>query len=286
MQEKLIFDLGMHLAQDTAYYLSLGYRVVAVDASPQMINSASEKFRSAYDSGQLLLLNYAISDNSGEVVDFHLSEKSEWNSLYKNISIRQGHEASIIKVETIALSDLIKKYGVPYYCKIDIEGFDHLCIKSLKKVSAIPKYISCETECLSENEQASEEKILETLHRLKEVGYKKFKLIDQQTLCPLRPYKPFYLNQKKSSVPIRTINKFLRQIHIRMIQIPWRERLSVANGFDFTFGSTGPFGEQAPGVWMDFESSKNCLLYHREAFFKLKTDYPLYTIWCDWHATY
>jgi hypothetical protein len=30
-----VFDVGLHTGQDTAYYLSLGHRVVAVEANPR-----------------------------------------------------------------------------------------------------------------------------------------------------------------------------------------------------------------------------------------------------------
>ena len=46
--QRLIFDIGMHHGQDTAYYLSLGNRVVAVDADPTLIDRARESRRAAY----------------------------------------------------------------------------------------------------------------------------------------------------------------------------------------------------------------------------------------------
>ena len=44
IKTNLIYDVGMHLGQDTAYYLSLGYDVIAVDAFPEMIENARRPF--------------------------------------------------------------------------------------------------------------------------------------------------------------------------------------------------------------------------------------------------
>ncbi len=43
----LIYDIGIHNGDDTAYYLSRGYRVVAVDANPLMMDAARQKFAEA-----------------------------------------------------------------------------------------------------------------------------------------------------------------------------------------------------------------------------------------------
>ena len=36
--ENLIFDIGFHKGEDTLFYLLKGYRVIAVDADPDLIN--------------------------------------------------------------------------------------------------------------------------------------------------------------------------------------------------------------------------------------------------------
>ena len=44
---ELVFDIGMHNGDDTAYYLSRGYRVLAVEANPSLCASARERFAHA-----------------------------------------------------------------------------------------------------------------------------------------------------------------------------------------------------------------------------------------------
>ena len=55
-------------------------------------------------------------------IDFFISEKDEWNSLKKEIAERKTSVKGVVKVGVRRLASLMDEFGVPYYCKIDIEG--------------------------------------------------------------------------------------------------------------------------------------------------------------------
>lgn len=267
----LIYDIGMHLGQDTGFYLQSGYKVISVDAFPSMIENAKEKFSKYIKEGKLVLLNYAMTDEDNQEVVFHISEKTEWNSINKNISTRQNQKATPIIVPTAKLSTLFKKHGIPFYCKIDVEGYDDKCIKTLKELDSIPQFISCETECFSENQIVTEADILATLNSLQLVGYTKFKLIEQDDLSPLYPGKSFYKYNSKESLFIRGVRKILRPLNYRIQKISNREILSFKNNYNFPFGASGPFGNDLQGDWVDYETAKATLLFHRKVFFFKKS---------------
>jgi hypothetical protein len=44
MLPNLIYDIGMHNGDDTAYYLSRGFNVLAVEANPKLAATATERF--------------------------------------------------------------------------------------------------------------------------------------------------------------------------------------------------------------------------------------------------
>jgi predicted RNA methylase len=69
----------MYDGADTAYYLDSGYRVVAVDANPELVDKAKNKFAAQITSGQLTCINAAISA-SGEPVELTLSGPVPWHS--------------------------------------------------------------------------------------------------------------------------------------------------------------------------------------------------------------
>ena len=64
--DDLIFDIGAHSGQDTRYYLKKGFRVVAVEADPELCAALRRDFADALASARLILVEAAISDHAGE----------------------------------------------------------------------------------------------------------------------------------------------------------------------------------------------------------------------------
>jgi FkbM family methyltransferase len=252
--KKLIIDCGAHKGQDTNFYLSLGYKVVAIDASPTLCEDLKNNFSGHVESNSLDVKNLAISKENGKI-SFYESQETLWNSTKHQIANRHGYAKNLIEVDSKTLKDIVEEIGEkPEYIKIDLEGNDYDAIISLSSLDRglMPTYISCETECLGEHETITEEEALKTLEALREVGYTKFKLVDQSTLCPVTMSNYSGLTRPFSS-------------------------------YQFVSGSTGFFGESIYTPWLNYEEAKNLLLTFRKWFFsspRLK-----YQFWSDWHAT-
>ena len=45
--EDLIYDVGLHIGQDTAFYLEKGFRVVAIEANPVLAHQVAVRFAHA-----------------------------------------------------------------------------------------------------------------------------------------------------------------------------------------------------------------------------------------------
>lgn len=86
--ENIIFDIGFHKGEDTLFYLLKGYRVIAVDADPDLINEWQNIFKKYIENGKLLLLNYVISDTNDVDTDFYISPNTIWSSTKVSISSR------------------------------------------------------------------------------------------------------------------------------------------------------------------------------------------------------
>ena len=177
--------------------------------------------------------------------------------------------------------ELIAEYGVPHYLKIDIEGNDGCCVEALKGIS-LPEYVSVESECVGDSTVLSDDEATAMLELLRDVGYRRFKLVNQ-----FRSW-----NSNSSNVAAcfgkRAISKAVRGL-ARLAgtsAIVWKLAHSVPAtklGIDITNGSSGPWGNDAPGVWMSFEEARSTYLQKRHSFFA--EDRPLYSFWHDWHAT-
>lgn len=209
--DDLVFDIGMHQGEDTAYYLAKGYRVVAVEANPELARQCRERFADAIGSGTLTVVEGAIAANAEGPVTFYIDRNSLWGSIdpawvRKKRVLRKQQAISVPAVDLIAC---MNRYGTPYYMKIDIEGADRLCLEALRGAAALPAYISMEAE-ISDPEALKRE--LELLRRL---GYRRFALVAQGAHG----------------------------------EISTRTRSGDRLAFRFPAGSSGPFGEDLRGAW-------------------------------------
>ena len=276
--ENLIFDIGFHKGEDTLFYLLKGYRVIAVDADPNLINEWQNIFKKYIENGKLLLLNYVISDTNDVDTDFYIGPNTIWSSTKVSISSRMCCKAIKKKIKSKRLDHLFHEYGTPFYCKIDIEGNDIIALQTMEKVSEKPVYISVETECIGEDEDIAGHE-LDTLNALYQLGYRKFKLVDQRTLTVL-DYNCFYKNNSEHNwfEQIETNCKYAEEL---IVLSDTDQRVKFT---DFFPGSSGPFGEELAGKWYDYPQAKEMLKKHRED--KMRLNEPAWTFWCDWHATF
>ena len=169
MNKGLVFDIGFHVGQDTDFYLTKGFLVVAVDANPLLIEDGRKKFAKQIDAGRLVLLNVGIGRDF-ETLPFYVNKQlSEWSSFDKQIGTSRGDYYKI-EVPVVTLKSVVDKYGVPYYIKIDIEGHDLMAIQSLRGMEDKPKYISVENG------------EVHMINELFDQGYKWFKFVNQANI--------------------------------------------------------------------------------------------------------
>src|SRR5690348_13468276 len=166
MNDRLIYDVGMHTGEDTAHYLKSGFNVLAVEANPVLAEQNKIKFAKAIEEGRLNILNVGIASKEEVLVFYKNLRLTEWSSFDKELGSRGGGYEEL-KVNCVTTESLFATYGVPYYLKVDIEGYDYLCIDALGREDELPPYVSCEASDLS---------LLDTLYQK---GYRKFKVIGQ-----------------------------------------------------------------------------------------------------------
>lgn len=176
----LIYDIGMHSGQDTEFYLKKGFKIVAVDANPTAVENASKKFATQIADGQLVILNLGIVEKPTQnKLTFYINEQqTEWSSFEKKIATRDGGPYHCVEVNCTTLSNIINKYGEPYYVKIDVEGYDHKALKSLLSSQTLPRYVSVENGNMG------------MLKMLYSAGYDAFKYIQQNNIHTLSLPKP------------------------------------------------------------------------------------------------
>lgn len=180
MNPNLIYDAGLHLGEDTDYYLKKGFKVIALEANPELVARCKARFRDPLASGQLQIVEGAIAPSSaGDTITFYRNPVSIWGTTEEAWAKRNaqwGFESETITLKRIDISEVYRTFGVPFYLKVDVEGVDLLVLEALKQVKARPRYVSIEAEAVDFDELRAE---LSLLHDL---GYTKFKAVQQETV--------------------------------------------------------------------------------------------------------
>lgn len=275
MVPDLIYDVGLHNGSDTAYYLHKGFRVVAIDANPVLTSAAESRFKTEVDGARLVVLNIGIAETEG-TLSFWVNETNDTQSSFDEARAKRYGPCHEILVPCIRLSSVMAEHGVPYYMKVDIEGYDHLCVNSLT-AEDLPKYISVEVD--------RERDLVGKLHNL---GYTKFKLINQLTYTSSVPIAQNEIGLRllrKVSMKVPLVGK-LTKSDAGASQLKRVDFDTFASRFPYNFGegSSGPFGEDTFGPWRSPEDVSSQITQVQK---KLTAgQLPAGSVWFDIHATY
>jgi FkbM family methyltransferase len=238
----LVFDVGMHDASDTAYYLRTAHRVVAIEANPELVRRAQQRFASEIAQERLAVVWVGIGAEEGEASFWVCEDHSEWSSFDRSVASRNGASHHEVRVPVSPLDRILEQYGVPRYCKIDIEGHDHLCVEAITRESR-PDFLSVE---LSRGA---------LLERLSALGYDRFKVVHQISFCPVSQR----LQGVKQRLGYQRVAFVLERTH-GLLRGGLFER-----GWYFRIGSSGPLPDRTPGRWSSLAEVETTIAELRHA---------------------
>ena len=269
MIDDLIYDVGMNNGDDTAYYLHKGFRVLAIEANPILTEAAQARFHTEIAQGRLTILAVGIAEQEGEATFWINDEVSEFSSFLQSSGCRENTVAHPVTVPCVTFTSVLATYGVPYYLKIDIEGFDMLCIDALSP-NHLPGFVSLEGASM------------ENLLALQRLGYNAFKCIDQRTHNNPREYRYTALSSRLHRLVFRLKSAVRKNTYLRThLHFLRKQRLSLetvnarSDGkWVFPWGSSGPFGDETPGEWKNFNVMAYELLHLSQGHPELSTIDP------------
>jgi FkbM family methyltransferase len=126
----LVFDVGAHLGDRTRAFAHLGARVVALEPQAELFRWLRLLVGS---QARVTLRREAVGQQPGEAV-LAVSRRTptvstlsrDWPAELgcRNASFRDVSWEESVRVPVITLDQLIEEYGVPDFCKIDVEGFE------------------------------------------------------------------------------------------------------------------------------------------------------------------
>ena len=155
----LCFDVGAHVGNRVRVWQSLGARVVALEPQPDYYRILKLFFGGR---DRVTLLQSAVGSTRGEA-ELYLCEDSptlatlstRWmRQVKKAENFRKVNWSDILRVPVTTLDHLIDEYGVPVFCKIDVEGFEEEVLAGLSRPISclsfeyIPADINAALACL------------------------------------------------------------------------------------------------------------------------------------------
>lgn len=172
----LIYDVGLHRGEDTAFYLAKGYRVVAFEADPALVDACRRRFETALRDGRLEIVEGAIATRQGRSMMFYRDpDQSMWGTtdpawVQRNASVAR---CQALSVPTVDFSEHLRRTGVPHFMKIDVEGADRGCIEALLDQPSTPGFLSLESD------KTNFEALVDEFDLLARLGYDRFAVVQQ-----------------------------------------------------------------------------------------------------------
>lgn len=131
----LCFDIGANLGQKTWLFLDAGAKVIAVEPQPSCLDVLHRSFGKRRD---VEIVPAALASEEGQAELFLCDATSTISTMSRRFKSDGRFSSSFswkqtIVVPTTTLDALVRRFGVPAYCKIDVEGYELSVLAGLSR---------------------------------------------------------------------------------------------------------------------------------------------------------
>ena len=160
----LCFDLGAHLGNRTNAWYALGAKIIAIEPQSSCMNYMKKRFKG---KDNIILLECAVGEKAG-TAKMHLSAMTPtistlsdegWRKTINEDTSFEVKWEKVMEVRVTTLDNLIAEYGIPDFCKIDVENFELPVLLGLSQpipalsVEFYPATIQDAIKCIERLEQ-------------------------------------------------------------------------------------------------------------------------------------
>lgn len=137
-RDSLCFDIGAHMGNRVDAWRDLGAHVVAVEPQPLFARALRRRYR---DDERVHLEAVALGERPGRctlMISRRTPTVSSLNPAWRQVMavnprFRRVRWDATCEVTVLTLDDLIDCYGVPAFCKLDVEGAEALVLAGLSQ---------------------------------------------------------------------------------------------------------------------------------------------------------
>lgn len=171
----LVFDVGANIGNKTFLYVLCKAKVVCFEPEIRCISKLQRKFK---DNSNVIIVPKGLAEKQGYIDFFPCNQVTTISSCAiawatDGRFVEAGYSwAKPIKIEVATLDQMIEQYGIPKFCKIDVEGFE------FQVLSGLTQPIPCISFEFTYERKTEAQKCLAILTRL---GYKKFNFVIGET---------------------------------------------------------------------------------------------------------
>jgi FkbM family methyltransferase len=139
----LAFDVGANIGAKTEQYLRNGARVVCFEPQSACVDALRQRFRG---NDRIVVVPTALGANIGEKEMSICTEANTISTLANawktgRFKDQKWDRAEVVPVTT--LDAAIDQYGMPFYCKIDVEGFEQSVLSGLTRQIPVLSFEFC-----------------------------------------------------------------------------------------------------------------------------------------------
>ncbi len=130
----LVFDIGANIGHYTKIFYELGANVICLEPQPYCVKKLESEFAS---DPKIKIVDKGVASYEREM-ELNIDLENHATATFSEKFIKEGPfnnrkwDKKVV-VQMTTLDKLIVQFGVPKYCKIDVEGFELEVIKGLSQ---------------------------------------------------------------------------------------------------------------------------------------------------------
>jgi FkbM family methyltransferase len=171
---KLAFDIGANKGNKVSALLGLGYTVIALE--PEKSSLSTLRWRFDKDK-KVTIVDKGVSDAPGKTKIYIAAPRSglntlstKWKDALQQADTNRWGKAftysDSYEIDLTTLDALIRQYGLPYFIKIDVEGYENKVLNGLSQPvpfvrfeTNLPEFLEETIECIVKLKSLSREAV-------------------------------------------------------------------------------------------------------------------------------